>query len=258
MPEPSSGDASRRLAVTVYGSCVARDTVGLAGGGCIDLVGYVARQSLLSVGSDASAHFPSDARIDSAFQRRMMVGDFRGDALDRLAAAAESTDLVLWDLTDERHGVHVLEDGSIVTRSIDLVRQDEALAVAEQGRHLSLGDDEHFALWSRRAAAFAEELRAVGLFGRTVVLQVPWALVTSDGEPTPWSMGWRAQDANAAFLRYFDSLRALGFTVIELQPLAVLADPGHQWGLAPFHYTHETYEEITRRILEAAETLVER
>ena len=28
----------------------------------------------------------------------------------------------------------------------------------------------------------------------------------------------------------------------------MLADPEHRWGLAPFHYTREVYEEITTRV----------
>ena len=40
--------------VTVYGSCVARDTVDLAGAGRFDVVAYIARQSLLSTAHDAS------------------------------------------------------------------------------------------------------------------------------------------------------------------------------------------------------------
>src|SRR5699024_11329940 len=51
-------DTAPRMRVTVYGSCVARDTVDLAGSDRFDVVAYVARQSLLSADHDASAHFP--------------------------------------------------------------------------------------------------------------------------------------------------------------------------------------------------------
>lgn len=254
MSEPVSGDASRRLAVTVYGSCVARDTVGLASGDRFALVEYVARQSLLSADSDASAHFPQDVDIESPFQERMMSGDFAGNVVARIEGAAAETEALLWDLTDERHGVHLFDDGSVITRSIDLIRQEQVLAIAEQGRHIPFGVDEHYEAWAARADVFADRLRQMGLFERTIVLQVPWALVTSEGRPTPWSMGWRARDANEAYRRYYEHLRGLGLTVIELQPLAVLADPEHQWGLAPFHYTQETYDEVARQIFEVTES----
>ncbi|MBB5830268.1 DUF6270 domain-containing protein [Brachybacterium aquaticum] len=244
---PSAAPAVR---AAVYGSCVARDTIDLAGSGRFDVVAYIARQSLISAEVDASSHFPADPGVDSDFQLRMMTGDFAGDLEKRLAEAAPDTDVLLWDLADERHGVHVFEDGSIVTRSIDMVRAPEVVGAVEGARHIPFGTDEHYELWAPRAEQLREELQRLGLFDRTIVLQVPWALVTSDGQTTPWSMGKSAREANVEYLRYYQRLRELGFTIIELQPLGVLADPEHRWGLAPFHYTQEVYEEVAQRVLE--------
>lgn len=239
--------------VAIYGSCVARDAVDLAGGDALDVTVYVARQSLISAGHDAAVHFPDTAQIESAFQRRMMEADFAGDLFSRLDEVVEPTDLLLWDLTDERHGVHVFEDGAVVTRSIDVLGVPEVLSVVDSARHIAFGTDEHFALWAPQAELFRDHLRGTGMFDRTVVLQIPWALVTSDGRGTPWSMGTRAVDANEAYRRYYDHLRELGFEILELQPLGVLADPEHRWGLAPFHYTQDVYEEIVGRLLAARE-----
>ena len=235
--------------VAVYGSCVARDTVDLAGADRFDVVAYIARQSLLSADHDASAQFPAEVEIDSEFQRRMMAGDFAGNLEERLAEAAPETDVVLWDLADERHGVHLFEDGSVVTRSIDIVRTPEVLSVIDGARHLPFGTDEHFELWALRAERLRDVLTELGLFARTVVLRVPWALVTTEGKSTPWSMGTSAREANVAYLRYYERLEELGFRILELQPLGVLADPDHRWGLAPFHYTQDVYEEIVERVL---------
>src|SRR5690625_2672237 len=86
----------------------------LGGSERFEVVCYIARQSLLSADHDASAMFPADVRIDSHFQRRMMTGDFAGDLDERLVGAAGETDVLLWDLADERHGVHVFDDGAVV------------------------------------------------------------------------------------------------------------------------------------------------
>ncbi|MGO2311177.1 MAG: DUF6270 domain-containing protein [Brachybacterium tyrofermentans] len=237
------------MRVAIYGSCVARDTVDLAGGSHLSVADYVARQSLISAGQDASSRFPEDPQVSSRFQRRMMEADFAGDLEQRLEKIAPTVDLMLWDLTDERHGVHVFDDGSVVTRSIDVTAVPEVLEVVNEARHVAFGSDEHFALWAPRAEAFRDRLRELGLFEKTIVLQVPWALVTVDGRETPLSMGTSAMEANEAYRRYFDHLRELGFEILELQPLGVLADPEHRWGLAPFHYTQAVYEEIVARVL---------
>ena len=235
--------------VTIYGSCVARDSVDLAGAGRLVVTDYIARQSLISAGQDVSDLFPEDAQVAHRFQRRMMEADFAGDLEQRLAADAPKTDLLLWDLADERHGVHVFDDGRVVTRSIDLTAVPETLAVVEPAQHVPFGTDEHYALWAQRAQQLRDHLRKHDLFDTTIVLQVPWALVTADGRETPLSMGTSAIEANEAYRRYFEHLRELGFTIIELQPLGVLADPEHRWGLAPFHYTQDVYEEIVDRLL---------
>src|SRR5699024_6482124 len=111
------------------------------------------------------------------------------------------------------------------------------------------GTDEHFELWAPRAEQLRGRLVELELFDKTLVLQVPWALVTVDGKHTPQSMGTTAMEANEAYRRYYEHLRGLGFRILELQPLGVLADPEHRWGLAPFHYTQDVYEEIVGRIL---------
>lgn len=250
-PEPQHDQPAHApdVRVTVYGSCVARDTVDLAGSDRFDVIAYIARQSLLSADQDATVRFPDDAQIDSAFQRRMMTGDFAGDLDARLTEAADETDVLLWDLADERHGVHVFDDGGVVTRSIDLVRVPEVLSAVQGARHVPFGADEHFELWAPRAEQLRDKLVELELFEKSLVLQVPWALVTVDGRRTPQSMGTTAMEANEAYRRYYAHLAELGFRILELQPLGVLADPEHRWGMAPFHYTQDVYEEIVARVL---------
>ncbi|ERG65118.1 hypothetical protein L332_11795 [Agrococcus pavilionensis RW1] len=234
----------------VYGSCVARDTVDFAATGTVALQGYIARQSLISAGSDASLHLPGALEINSKFQERMIRADFRGNLYERLGAAAGEVDVLLWDLADERHGVYRFDDGTIVTRSIDNIRMPELedrFAVAER---IEFGTDEHFTLWSERAAAFKTRLGELSLFERTVVLEVPWAVLTTEGKPSPWSMGVRAKDANKRYARYYELLRRLGFRMVRIDEGVVLADPAHKWGLAPFHYSPAVYREVLRQLRE--------
>ncbi len=216
----------------------------------IDLRGYVARQSLISVDSDALAHLPEQLSVSSKFQERMIRADFAGGLLDRLEALAPEIDVLLWDLADERHGVYRFDDGTVVTRSIDNIRMPELEPRFERAELIEFGTAGHFALWTDRVIAFEERLRSLGLFDRTVVLEVPWAVLTTEGKPSPWSMGVRAKDANARYAPYYALLRERGFRVIALPEEVVLADPNHRWGLAPFHYTPAVYREVLRQLRE--------
>lgn len=239
-----------RTRVFVFGSCVARDTIDFADKESVDLRGYVARQSLISAGDDASAHLPESLGIKSKFQERMIRADFAGNLLDRLDTLAAEVDVLVWDLTDERHGVQRFADGAIVTRSIDTIRAQSVSDLLESTEHIPFGSDEHFALWKQHVDEFDERLRALGLFERTIVLDVPWALRTTEGKTTPWSMGVRAGDANKNYQRYYDYLRQTGHHMVELQTEVVLADPNHKWGLAPFHYTPDVYRELLWQLRE--------
>jgi hypothetical protein len=236
--------------VLVFGSCVARDAIEFADADSVDLRGYVARQSLISAGGDASAHLPDSLGIKSKFQERMIRNDFVGNLLERLEGMADGIDVLLWDLADERHGVHRFADGKVVTRSIDTIRAEVVSDVLKAAEHIPFGTDEHFALWRESVDAFDERLRELGLFDKTIVLDVPWALRTTEGKTTPWSMGVRAVEANKNYQRYYGYLRQTGHHMIELPVEVVLADPNHKWGLAPFHYTPDVYREVLRQLRE--------
>lgn len=247
-PEPAT---SEQLRITVYGSCVARDSVALAGGGQSAVISYTARQSLLSSGRDASERYPEGATTAHRFRRRMLQADFAGDLLDKLSDFSSVTDVLLWDLADERDGVMVFDDGGIVTRSFDLISEPDVWVAAENGRHIDFGTDEHFVLWAARAAEFAGRLKALDLFDSTIVLRIPWAFVTSDGELAPGSMGKTPAEANALYERYYDHLESLGFSFVRVDPEILMADPEHRWGLAPFHYTRGVYESVMDQVFEA-------
>lgn len=242
---PSESIAAR---VLVFGSCVARDAVAFADATSVDLRGYVARQSLISTGSDASAHLPRVLGIASRFQERMIRDDFAGSFFRRLEATAGQVDVLLWDLADERHGVHRFHDGSIVTRSIDTIRSEVVSRLLEDTEHMSFGSDEHFETWTEHVEQLDQRLMRLGLFDRTIVLEVPWALRTTEGKATPWSMGIRAADANRLYERYYDHLRRTGHRMVALPSESVLADPNHRWGLAPFHYTSDVYRTVLRQL----------
>lgn len=242
----SDGGAAR---VLVYGSCVARDTVEFASADSIELRGYIARQSLISAGSDAAAHAPESFSVSSAFQRRMIMADFAGSMFSRIANVGE-IDLLLWDLADERHGIYRFADGSVATRSIDTLRMPEFEERFAQAEHIPFGTEAHLRIWSERLEHFEALLHEHELFERTVVLEVPWAVLTTEGAPSPWSMGVRATEANKSYQPYYDLLRQRGFRTVGLPVEVVLADPAHRWGLAPFHYTPEVYRELLRQLRE--------
>lgn len=236
--------------IAIVGSCVSRDTVEARPPESYQLLRYIARNSSISVGSDASSHLPDALEMDSPFQQRQLELDAHGELWGELALLGPDVDVLLWDLCDERHGVVRFDDGSYLTRSIDILSNPTLVATLDPGEHITFGSDRHFHMWELATDRFVGFLRDQGLLDRTLVLATDWAERTTQGKTTPWSMGTKPRKANVAFARYYDHLRSLGLTLVHVdQPLA---DPEHRWGLAAFHYTPAVYAQMNAAIDEFA------
>lgn len=164
----------------IYGSCVSRDTFEFLDAN-FDLIRYVARQSMVSAGTDARVLRPQLEQIDSAFQSRMVTGDLSGDLPSALATAAPELDLLLVDLVDERGGV-IDVDGAYVTKLSEFWSSGGQRATRGMEHH-PFGTDLHFALWQASAVRFVRQLVDLELVPKTVVLRTPWASRYDDGEP---------------------------------------------------------------------------
>ncbi|MEU4207408.1 DUF6270 domain-containing protein [Rothia terrae] len=234
--------------VYVYGSCVARDTFSTMSDTEYSLVAYTARHSILADQTDATYKLPDDLGLSSAFQARMVRQDWEGKELQAIVDRADDIDLLLWDLIDERHGVHWFPTGEVVTRSIDLLQSEPAMDLILPDTRISFGSELHFDGWAEKAAEVVETLKENQLLKKTRLVRINWATSAPDGTPTPASMGLSAQEANVLYTRYYDHLESLGVPVITVPENITYADPGHQWGFAAFHYTPEVYAFIRAEI----------
>ncbi len=223
--------------IFIYGSCVTRDGVEWWPEYGFELDGYVARQSLISSQSEASfKDFDFDfAGIGSDFQRRMAKGDLGGNLVDQIRA--HSASVIIWDLCDERNGVHRFASGRFKTRNV-LYKNAKA-----QGAIIGFGRDEHFALWRDALDAFLPQLEHV----RIIVNATPWAIQNDRGRPVN-SDDAKAVAFNKSAERYLDELESRGLEIIRVPQEEAIALSSHKWGEAPFHYVDETYHVFLRQL----------
>ncbi|PRZ08107.1 hypothetical protein BCE75_10332 [Isoptericola sp. CG 20/1183] len=248
--------------VFIYGSCVSRDTFEHFDPEQFELVQYVARQSALSAYTRPVTMIQPPT-LDSPFKQRMVSGDYASNLQSLIPEAAAQTDLVLVDLTDERLGAYVLPDGSVVTRSTELIESGAEARLPAGTQHLPFGSDQHFQYWSQGMDTVGELFRQHMPRAAVVLLDVPWAEFSEGGHPTPSSFGVSASTANPILRAYIQAAsQALGAEVISLSQDDVLSNPTHPWGDAPFHYTEDVYMRIVwaiagaegRRIWEQSDT----
>lgn len=237
------------MRISIYGSCVSRDAVDSDDRERFVLAQYIARSSLLSWGTDARPMLPGDLGLTSPFQVRNVTDDAGGNLTERLAEHLESSDVLLWDLTDERHGVVRFVGGEVMTRTVEALTSQPLQALLECGEIIPFGSDRHFHAWCHKADMFTDFLRSHGALRRTLVVGIPWALSEPGGAATPPSMGIAPDLANVLYGRYYNHLEALGYRLITVQKPR--ADLDHRWGFAPFHYEASVYSHI----LDEVETL---
>ena len=160
---------------------------------------------------------------------------------EQLAKVADRTDILLWDLTDERLGVIEAAPECFLTRSTE--GMTARLYEWAGDRLLELGTDGHLHQWERALPRFRAVLERCGLLERTVLLNAPWALRTAAGEPTVSSWGLTAQEANCMIAEYVEEVcKELPVPVLRVPDELVVADTRHRWGAAPFHYAPGLYE----------------
>lgn len=248
--------------VAMLGSCVTRDIWKLPRFTDADRksVFVLARTSLASLCAEPLDAFVPPAELApglSPFEVRMVGHDLLKTGLAALVAH-RPTHLVI-DFIDERFDL-LVRGGQVATRSL------ETSALGLDGRELAgfrpvaRHSDEARRLWRRGLSAFAAFARTQ-LPGARIILHDARCAVrglaetgaTADLGPD-WEF-WPGQPASIARLNdllgaYAEDFRqALPEAAVVRAPADVtLADAGHRWGLAPFHYVEAYYEAVLRQL----------
>jgi hypothetical protein len=253
--------------IAIVGSCITRDLWPIHGGGSEALL-YVSRTGLPSLlaapveGLRAARTLPGDLH---RHEHNALLADLQKTALARLVAFEPTH--IIFDFIDERFDLLAV-GGGLATHSAELERSgyrtSPALRRARAVPRLSAACER---LWLDAAGEFAAMVRATLLGRAELILHAArWASDQrfADGRIGPVRdvdilTGVRAEIApyNALLERQEEAFTALMPPLARIEAAAHrLADPNHRWGLSPFHYVPEYYEEIRRQLavlgLEAA------
>ncbi|SDS13794.1 hypothetical protein SAMN04489751_1316 [Brevibacterium sandarakinum] len=162
------------MKIAIFGSCVSRDTAEFIPDASV--LAYVARHSVTSLERPHGTMGVDISGLSSAFQKRMVTSDLRGNGIERITKEAEDLDLVLIDLVDERRGYWQFRDGTTMTNSLELESCGAVRDVRRQGARLvEFGTDEHFENWQTGFAALIDGLKTAKLWNRSILLDIEWA-----------------------------------------------------------------------------------
>lgn len=214
------------------------------------LIGYVARQSLISAMSPATELLGGED-LESSFQNRMLNGDISSNLVPTLQEAKDATDLILMDLTDERLGVHKLPDKSFVTHSSELVKAGRLRQLSPPPGVIKTGTERHWGFWSRAAEKFAIHLDILGLKEKVLVVNTPWAETSFEGVEVPTFRDYSTATMNEHLAQMADRLRSLGIRVVDMPASLAVSTDKHKWGIDPFHYGQPAYLWIQEQVTAA-------
>ena len=207
-----------------------------------EVVAYFARSGIATFDSPAEVDEEILGRIGSPFQRRMVRFDMSKAIPDELVAM--DFDVLLVDFIDERFDLARFASGHLRTLSSEYRAVDEA-----EGREIvRSGSEEHFSLWRNGWLRLTGGLRRQGLMERVRVNRVFWAEEDASGKRFPWSDAIRSANGHLARMYAFVEGSTPDAGWIRYPTALFVADPGHRWGLSPFHYRQEVYDHMIQRI----------
>ena len=249
--------------VAIVGSCITRDVWRFRGAGVTDPTRsplYISRTSLPSLFATPVAGFRSEEPPPGGLrpqQHRALVADLRKTALAELVAFRPTH--LIFDFIDERYDLLAVA-GGLVSNSWELAASgylnQPAFERARLVPRLSAACER---LWLEAAGELAAFVRGTPLADARLILHsAQWAerqrLANGRTAPVSGAQILDGQPAdvaahNALLARYEAAFAELMPPMARVEaPKGRLADPGHQWGLSPFHYVGEYYEDIWNQL----------
>lgn len=222
----------------IYGSCVSRDVVRLSPE-CYELKYYIARQSWVSSNSTASRS-PGNTNLGQGFQQRSLVGDFMSNANELITRFGTESDLLLMDIASDRRGVYRIAENEYVSFTGELGRS-KVLTRFPNREFVNFGSDRHFEMFQRAAERIIETIDKLQSHPTPLMLKFDFTDESIEGSAVPTVLSTSSEDWNRLYERYYEYLKNLGFTLIELPKELSISTTTHEWGIGQDHFIDDAY-----------------
>ena len=257
LPEPKTninGEGMHVQKISIFGSCMSRDVLRLFPDEQIELCSYIARQSVISAVSNPVSLEKDSIQLESEFQKRMVLWDFRKGTFDLLKN--DGSEWLIIDLIDERFALAVIGD-SFVTCSAEACQGAVIPKKARLVRPTLSGSDYYIngVCIREYISLFCKKLLEIYRPDHIIIHRALSAKYWKDSEGTAhmYKTGENGTDQRVnALLSYMYSV------ILEKISLARIIDctdnfyggENHIWGLASVHYEDGYYEEVSKKLKE--------
>lgn len=230
--------------VAILGSCVTRDAFEFADASWV-IQKYMARSALASFcGRKTAVELPPYTKIDSTFQRRMVIEDV--EKRGRRWLAEGDFDWLIHDPIDERFPLANFTDAGVVTVSQEFTK----LQTPPSSYSLTnFPSDEHWQRWQAGWASFVKLLDGYGIRERLIIHRAQWVeRVQGSDVPTTDSgvITCANQWLDRAYARMGEDIPTERF--VSVSERHQVSDPNHRWGISPVHYVEDYYREFLQNL----------
>ncbi|WP_269755795.1 DUF6270 domain-containing protein [Alteromonas sp. KC14] len=226
--------------IRILGSCVTRDALEITTD--FKLIDYTARTSLASLATTSRKDPILINNIKSTFQKRMVERDMTKQFWQSLEKS--QNDIIVIDLIDDRFNLRLFDDGSAHTISSEY--KIAMKSQSQNGRIVKSSSGEFKSLWEtglRRLKRHCDELKLNKIFVNCAFYQP-----TGDHSiDSSINIAEKNQYLREAYLKLEGVFGRQA--MIEYPEEVIKADVDHKWGVAPFHFTMETYKFFLSELL---------
>jgi len=236
------------LKVFIFGSCVSRDILNETDHQ-IELINYLARSSLASIGTAPFTQNVPVNHIKSDFQRRMVTYDLEKSLFKALRH--RDFDILLLDLIDERLRIFQdMDSGAACTLSKEFMESGVDLHVLK-GRATPPGTKMHWNLWEKGWKRLLNFLSDNQLLDRLRINQVYWSTKTDSGVEFP--PPFHAEQITNANLLLDQMYKKIANDIApdffyNFPSDVFVAASDHRWGISPFHYVTDYYRKAIEKL----------
>lgn len=226
--------------IDIFGSCVTRDAFTFSEKGKYQINEYFARSSIISLYSKPIPVSPTDIKLESSFQKRMVHNDLNKHF--RRYVNIASSDFIIIDLIDERFQVIRTKD-SYITRSNEFINSGIRI------NNRAVSEEEREQLWFLKIDHFINDLKQFYAPHKIILHKAFWKkeYKNKKGELISFQNP-EINKMNNLLAKYYSRIETGLNDVNIIQLDRFVADENHQWGLSPFHYEDYYYMEFNKQL----------
>lgn len=230
------------MKIFIFGSCVTRDIFRVVNKDEEDIT-YFARTSFISQMSEPINIEESAIKLNSPFQRNMVIQDFRKNFFSRVEN--ENPDVIILDFIDERFDLLKLGE-SYVTKSKEF---DDGKVIESLPPMEPVKRSDAKKLWEIACLSFIERLRDMNKRPKIYLHEAYWAYNYLDDERNTLEFSYKnaIKSSNALLEGYYDFFKRC-MPEVNILSTQCLADTKHAWGLSAYHYTDDYYHSLHNKL----------